>query len=205
MSARPRVFPQEQRRAARVIAIRPRAQHDGGTFVGTLVGVVSWGMLFVSVLAAVNRARAGAVWPPAGTPDLPTGIAFVAAVAMTLGGGALLYALYSLERARTFEVQCGVGVAFLIGVLALHIQRLLLSRAHHEGLRASTTYGAAVYGVVTLHLVHLVGVVVALGWVYNLARQEKLSPLRRPTLRLIVALWCMLTVVWWGACRVLFA
>jgi len=165
------------------------------SWVGMLIFLAGWTMLFAGLFFAYGlvRARAG-IWPPADLPPLPRlvpGLATLLLGASSLAVDRALRSGHALARvpaARWLAGAAALGAAFLAMQVAVWVG---LWRA---GLTATGgPYPSVFYGLTAIHALHVAVGLAALGW---LAWRAWTRGVARVRLRLWGAYWHFVGVVW---------
>jgi cytochrome c oxidase subunit 3 len=182
----------------RTPATGPRARQEATAFVGMVVFLASWAMLFVSLFFAYGLVRSHAAdWPPPDLPRLPLllpGLNTLVAVAASL----------SLERAGRTWRGGGTGgqapwlaLAAALGTAFLILQASVWTSLWRQGLRLDGgPYPSALYALTGLHAAHVLVGLVALGWLALRAARGALGPVRQTPLRLWTMYWHFVGAVW---------
>ncbi len=170
-----------------------RARSELTAWVGMVVFLASWAMLFASLFFAYALVRAHApAWPPLDQPRLPIALPAVNTGVILLSSCTLARALQAVRSgrpaARALALTAALGVAFLA------LQALVWVRLYREGLVPSGgTYGSAFY---TLTLFHALHVCVGLGAVAWLAARAAHGATRPLSVRLWTMYWHFVGGVW---------
>ncbi len=136
----------------------PRAQRDWTSYLGMVIFLGSWAVLFAALFFSYLYLRAHTpVWPPVGSPKLPlqlpalnTGVIVLTSVMMHLG-------LVAIRRRRN-----GVGGGLLLGTFALGslflvLQTVVWLRMWDLGLVPQAgQYASVFYALTWFHAVHVV-------------------------------------------------
>lgn len=183
--------------AATVLPYRPpRARNDATAFLGLLLFLGSWAMMFSALFFAygVVRAHAGS-WPPEGTPRLPLLLPGLNTLVIGASSFVLQRALASARAGRTAQVRPAVMGAIALGLVFLAAQGLLWSRLWSEGLRIDGgPYPSVFWALTVFHALH---VLVGLGGLaYLAARSAGYGPARHLALRLWTGFWHFVGAVW---------
>ncbi len=183
--------------AATVLTYRPpRARNDATAWLGMLLFLGSWAMMFAALFFAygVVRAHAGD-WPPEGTPRLPLLLPGLNTLVMGLSSLALQRALASARAGRTAQVRPALGAAIALGLVFLAAQGLLWSRLWSAGLRIDGgPYPSVFWALTVFHALH---VLVGLGGLaYLVVRSGDHGPARHVALRLWTGFWHFVGAVW---------
>ncbi len=174
------------------------ATHRSTTaFLGMVIFMASWALLFAGLFFAYGLVRAGArPWPPTDLPDLPLMIPGLGTVALALSSVCLQRALHQVRRG-------GEGApAFLIGATALGSVFLALQIHVWQhlwllGLTPSAgPYASVFYGLTVFHALHVVVGLFALTYVAVQAARARYSASAHIPLRLWSLYWHMVGVVW---------
>lgn len=178
----------------------PRAAHASGTaFLGMVIFIASWVMLFAGLFFAYGLVRVrAAAWPPPDLPALPVGLPALA-TAWLVGASLCLHRAVRAARAAT-EVRLPIGrwlaAGLLLGLVFLGLQLSVWRDLWTAGLRPETgTYASAFYTLTVFHGLHVLVGVFGLGWLIAHAlvtrRQAAADPVRLWTLY-----WHMVGAVW---------
>jgi cytochrome c oxidase subunit III len=170
-----------------------RARSELTAWVGMVVFLASWAMLFASLFFAYALVRAHApAWPPADQPRLPIALPGVNTGVILLSSCTLERALQGVRRgrpaARPLAMTSALGAAFLA------LQVLVWVRLYGEGLVPSGgPYASTFY---TLTLFHALHVCVGLGAVAWLAARAAHAAARPLSVRLWTMYWHFVGGVW---------
>jgi heme/copper-type cytochrome/quinol oxidase subunit 3 len=174
------------------------ARREATAYVGMVVFLASWAMLFASLFFAYGlvRSHAGA-WPPSDLPRLPllvpglnTLVAVAASVALERAGR-LGPTIGRRALAVHLLLATGLGAAFLA------LQATVWVGLWQAGLRLDLgPYPSAFYALTGLHAAHVLVGVAALGWLALRAARGRLGPGRRTPLRLWTMYWHFVGAVW---------
>ena len=168
------------------------------SFVGMVMALASWTMLFVALFFAyaVLRLRAPA-WPPDGLQPLPTALPFLNT--LVLLGSSILLHFGSRPEA---EAKRGALRRALLGTLALGSLFLALQLAvwvplWRSGFRIDTgTYGSIFYGLTVFHALHVLAGLVALAVLLPGAFSGRYASGRESAVRLSAMFWHFVDAVW---------
>jgi cytochrome c oxidase subunit III len=175
-----------------------RARQEATAFVGMVVFLGSWAMLFASLFFAYGLVRSHATsWPPADLPRLPlllpalnTLVAVGASLALQRAGRAC--------RGGTFRaVTAYLALATGLGAAFLALQASVWTSLWRQGLRLDGgPYPSAFYALTGLHAAHVLVGLVALGWLTQRAARRSLGPWQQTPLRLWTMYWHFVGAVW---------
>jgi cytochrome c oxidase subunit III len=168
------------------------------SFVGMVMALASWTMLFVALFFAyaVLRLRAPA-WPPDGVAPLPRLLPFVNTLVLLASSVVLHFGVRpeaeetpgALRRALLFTL--GLGSLFLALQLAVWVP------LWRSGFRIDTdTYGSIFYGLTVFHALHVLAGLVALAVLLPGALSGRLVSGRSNSVRLSAMFWHFVDVVW---------
>ncbi len=186
--------------AAATGAVRARLRGEGTAFLGMVVFMASWAVLFASLFFAYGIVRAGtSVWPPLDLPRIPRLLPAVATVALALSSVALQRA-YNIARstlanAQTLAIHLAASLA--LGAAFLGLQSHVWQSVYAAGLRPETgTYASVFYGLTIFHALHVVVGLIALFYLSLRAAAGTYGPTRTTPLRLWALYWHMVGVIW---------
>jgi cytochrome c oxidase subunit III len=185
----------------------PEPADEQTAWVGMLVFLGSWAMLFVSLLFAYGALRLRLPsWPPPGAPRLPVGLAL-------WGTLAILASSATLERWRRAAAAGPpvrprpelLSATLRLGLGFLGVQGVLWGSLAAKGVRfAGGTLGAVVFGLVAFHAAHVLvglGGLASLWWSARSGRTGAGLATRR---RLWTAFWHLVGAAWVSICLFVF-
>lgn len=180
------------------VALESPEESRKTAFVGMVMGLASWAMLFASLFFAYAMVRLRAPsWPPEGTAPLPrllpgfnTLILLASSVVLHLGlrrpGTDRPFAL-----ARTLWTTIGLGSLFLL------LQTGLWVALWRSGFQIdSGPYGSVFYGLTVFHAVHVLAGLVALAWLIPGANRGDYTSNEQNAVRLSALFWHFVDAVW---------
>jgi heme/copper-type cytochrome/quinol oxidase subunit 3 len=175
----------------------PAGRQETTAYIGMVVFLASWAMLFASLFFAYGLVRSHAPeWPP---PDLPRLPLLLPGLNTLVALGASL----ALERAGRSWRHGGAGaaanlwLATALGTAFLALQAAVWTSLWRAGLRLDGgPYPSAFYALTGLHAAHVLVGLVALGWLAWRAARGGLAPSQRTPLRLWTMYWHFVGAVW---------
>jgi cytochrome c oxidase subunit 3 len=157
---------------------RPRAREENTAWLGMLIFLGSWAMLFAGLFFAYGAIRAATQgWPPAGLPRLPFWLPLGNTLVLGLSSATLQIGLLRLRRNR--EATWPIAASFVLGLLFLGLQLALWITVWRAGLLPTAgPYPSVFWALTTFHALHVLvglGALGALAWrtargIYNAAR-----------------------------------
>jgi heme/copper-type cytochrome/quinol oxidase subunit 3 len=176
----------------------PTPRQEATAFIGMVVFLASWAMLFASLFFAYGLVRNHATaWPPADQPRLPLllpGLNTLVAVGASL---ALEQAGRAWQAGRHRVVAAGLALATALGAAFLVLQASVWTSLWQGGLRLDGgPYPSAFYALTGLHAAHVLVGLVALAWLTLRTWRGPLDPRRRTPLRLWTMYWHFVGAVW---------
>jgi cytochrome c oxidase subunit 3 len=175
----------------------PRSRQEATAYIGMVIFLASWAMLFASLFFAYGLVRSHAPeWPP---PDLPRLPLLLPGLNTLVAVGASL----ALERAGRSWRQGRAGVAgslvlaSALGTAFLALQAAVWTSLWRAGLQLDGgPYPSAFYALTGLHAAHVLVGLVALAWLAWRAARSGLGPADRTPLRLWTMYWHFVGAVW---------
>lgn len=168
------------------------------SFVGMVMALASWTMLFVALFFAyaVLRLRAPA-WPPDGVAPLPRLLPFVNTLVLIASSVVLHFGV----RAEAEETPGTLRRALLwtlgLGSLFLALQLAVWVPLWRSGFRIDTdTYGSIFYGLTVFHALHVLAGLVVLAVLLPGAFSGRLASGRASSVRLSAMFWHFVDAVW---------
>jgi heme/copper-type cytochrome/quinol oxidase subunit 3 len=176
----------------------PRARQEFTAYVGMVIFLGSWAMLFCGMFMAYGfiRLRTPA-WPPVGQPLLPLHAPILNTLMLMLSGVVLHLGYRRLQSGgqvaafRAVAASTLLGAAFVAGQVA--VWRTMIER----GLTLSSSlYGSLFYTLTGIHLLHVLVGVVALCWLSFSLWRGTVNPARHLSLQLWGLYWHFVGAVW---------
>jgi cytochrome c oxidase subunit 3 len=176
----------------------PRAKEELTSWVGMIVFLASWAMMFASLFFAYLMVRSRyPQWPPPDVPLLPLALPGLNTVVIAASSAALQYGLFSLKRGRAAVLAPMTTLALLLGATFLALQAVVWLQVHAAGLRMdSGHYGQAFYALTFVHAAHVLVGLAALGWIAVRGFLGFYNPARHLTVRLWAMYWHFVGAVW---------
>ncbi len=168
------------------------------SFVGMVMALGSWTMLFASLLFAyaVLRLRA-ASWPPDGVARLPRILPGVNTLVLVMSSVALSFGVKPRTRERQGTLARSLGLTLGLGSLFLALQLAVWIPLWRGGFTiASGVYGSVFYGLTTFHALHVVAGLIALAVLLPKARRGVYVSGRQSPVRLTAMFWHFMDAVW---------
>jgi cytochrome c oxidase subunit 3 len=185
-----------------LVSYRPRRTKEETTaFLGMVIFLGSWAMMFAAVFFAYAyvRVRAGDVWPPEGLPRLPVDLPALNTAVLVVSSAAMQWGIWAVRRGKSSR---SLGwawlVSLLLGGLFLALQLWLWSSVRASGLTLENGggYASAFYGLTWVHAAHVVVGLVGLGRVCLLAFKGEFSAARHLPARLWAMYWHFVGIIW---------
>lgn len=177
----------------------PRARQETNAFIGMIIFLASWAMMFASLFFAYGFVRSRALsWPPAGVPELPRLLPFANTCVLALSSVALALSARALRRNQQGALVRWVVAAIALGSIFLGLQLWLWLTLNSVGLKPGSAgvYSSVFYGLTWLHAVHVLVGLGGLATVWRHAWRGQLSFARALPLRLWSMYWHFVGAVW---------
>ncbi len=174
-------------------AVESRKTH----FVGMVMALASWSMLFASLFFAYAVLRmAASVWPPEGTAPLPRLLPAINTAVLLLSS-VVLWRGADPRRERPGALRRALGLTIGLGSLFLALQLAVWVPLWRHGFRIdSGIYASIFYGLTAFHALHVLAGLVALVWLLRGAREGRYVSGRQNPVRLTAMFWHFVDVVW---------
>ncbi len=175
----------------------PREREENTAWLGMLVFLGSWAMLFAGIFFAYGVVRASTHhWPPDGLPRLP--IALPAANTLVIGLSSLALQMgYERLKKGAPAAASLLFVALALGTLFLALQAVLWTQVWRSGLSPDRgPYPSAFWALTGFHALH---VAIGVGALVALAVRTALgtyNPARHLAVRLWAMYWHFVGAVW---------
>jgi cytochrome c oxidase subunit III len=182
-----------------VVAYRGVGQRrDLTSWVGMVVGLASWAMMFGALFFAYGmvRSRTG-LWPPNGTAPLPLALPGLNTLVVLASSALLAGAVRRVRRGETAGLALRVAGTIALGAIFLALQIVVWRRMAIAGLLPrSGGYGAVFWSLTVFHALHVVAGLAVLGWVLVGAIRGAWSAARHAPLRLASMFWHFVGIIW---------
>jgi heme/copper-type cytochrome/quinol oxidase subunit 3 len=187
------------RMSAAVVALRPRAKEDFSSYLGMVILLGSWSILFGGLFFAYAGVRMAApIWPPPGVPRLPLALPTVNTAVLAVSSVAAQRALVAIRAGRRQEMQALLAVTVFLGALFLGLQYVLWANARASGLSIDTggTYGSVFYALTLFHAAHVAVGIGGLVYVVVGAGLGRWNAAAHGPVRLWTMFWHFVDAVW---------
>jgi cytochrome c oxidase subunit III len=176
----------------------PRAKDESTAFVGMVVFLASWAMLFAAMFFAygVVRMRARS-WPPLDLPPLPLRLPALNTLVLAGSSVALQYAVSSVRRGRARILTVSLGTSLILGTTFLALQALVWRDLYVQGLTPrGGPYPSVFFGLTGFHAIHVAVGLVALTWLTWRSFGGAYSAAKFLPVRLWAMYWHFVGAVW---------
>lgn len=176
----------------------PHASEHTTAYIGMIIFVGAWAMMFACLFFAYGALRIGSpFWPPAGQPLLPLAVPGLNTVILIASSAALELGLYATRRGRVAWLAPGIFASALLGILFLSLQYFVGAELYGEGLKPDTgPYASVLYGLAGIHGVHVAIGLIALLWLTIRAARGAYNTPQHLPVRLWSIYWHFMGVVW---------
>jgi heme/copper-type cytochrome/quinol oxidase subunit 3 len=176
----------------------PRARQEWTAYLGMVIFLGSWAMMFGSLFFAYGMVRARAnEWPPSDLPELPLGLPGFNTALLGASSAILQLGVRWLRTGKTSLAGPAVGASLALGALFVSLQAVTWERLLDEGLTPSGgPYGSVFYALTCFHALHVVVGLVALAFICRGVFTGKYTAARFLTVRLWTLYWHFVGAVW---------
>lgn len=168
------------------------------SFVGMVMALASWSMLFASLFFAyaVLRLRAPS-WPPEGVAALPRLVPAINTAVILLSSVLLRLAIRPKDEIRPGKLHRALLVTIALGTLFLALQFVVWVPLWRSGFRIdSNSYASVFYGLTAFHATHVLVGLAALAVLARGARRGTYLSARQNPVRLTAMFWDFVGIVW---------
>jgi cytochrome c oxidase subunit 3 len=184
---------------AAVVVLRPRAKEDFSNYLGMVMMLGSWSILFGGIFFAYAGVRMSApTWPPPGLPKLPLALPAANTVILGLSSWTAQRALGAIRKGRRDEMQALLGATVVLGALFLGLQYVLWTNVRASGLSIDSagTYGSVFYALTIFHALHVAAGVCGVSYLVVGARFGKWNAAAHAPVRMWTMFWHFVDAVW---------
>ena len=184
--------------AAALTRVAAREESRRTSFVGMVMALASWTMLFVSLFFSYAVLRLGAgEWPPDGLEPLPRLLPFLNTLVLAASSLVLHAGVRSGAAARPGARHTALRRTLALGSLFLALQLAVWIPLWRSGFRIeSGVFGSIFYGLTVFHALHvLAGLAALLVLVPGAAKGRWVSGAQSPV-RLTAMFWHFVDAVW---------
>lgn len=168
------------------------------SFVGMVMALASWSMMFGSLFFAyaILRLKAG-TWPPEGVEALPRLLPFVNTLVLLASSIVLARGLRPVSEARPGALLGALKATLALGSLFLVLQLAVWIPLWRSGFTiASGVYGSIFYGLTVFHALHVLAGLVALLVLVPGAKSGRFRSGVQSRVRVSAMFWHFVDAVW---------
>jgi cytochrome c oxidase subunit 3 len=186
--------PMEQRGVSAASALSKRKT----SYVGMILALASWAMLFASLFFAYAVLRLSApTWPPEGAAALPRLLPSINTLVIVLSSLVLWNGRRLSSESKPGALRRALVATMALGGLFLALQLAVWIPLWRQGFRIdSGIYGSIFYGLTTFHALHVVAGLIALACLLPGARRGVYVSSRQSPVRLTAMFWDFVGIVW---------
>jgi heme/copper-type cytochrome/quinol oxidase subunit 3 len=176
----------------------PRARSDSTAWLGMVVFLGSWAMMFAALFFAYGLLRARLPqWPPSDLPRLPVLLPLANTLVLAMSSFAVQRALSAARKGYLGSVRPALWAALVLGIAFVGLQLHLWSGLWNAGLRPDLgPYPSVFYGLTVFHALHVFVGLCGLGYLAAGAGKGAHNPGRHLALRLWAGYWHFVGAVW---------
>ena len=176
----------------------PQARADDTAWLGMVIFLGSWAMMFASLFFAYGVLRLHQPgWPPPGTPPLPRLLPAVNTVVLGTNALVLQRALSAARRGQRPASVASLMAGLALGMAFIVLQALLWKSLFNAGLALGDgSLAAVVYGLTGFHALHVLGGLLGLALLLPAMLDGSLNAARNNRLRMWVMYWHFVGLVW---------
>jgi cytochrome c oxidase subunit 3 len=176
----------------------PRAREEWTAYLGMVVFLASWAMMFGSLFFAYGMVRTRSnAWPPPDLPALPLVVPAINTAILAVSSVVLQLSLGAVRAGKVARLGQGLLASAILGSAFLGLQIVTWRRLLDEGLTPQGgPYPSVFYALTCFHALHVLVGIVALAWLCRSAFVGKYSAARYLPVRLWTMYWHFVGVVW---------
>ena len=183
-----------------VVVAFPGAEESRRTsFVGMVMALASWTMLFVALFFSYAVLRLNApTWPPDGLAPLPKALPFLNTLVLLASSAVLSRGTRRESEGRPGVLRRALLATMALGGLFLALQLAVWIPLWQTGFRIDNTgsYGSIFYGLTVFHALHVLAGLLALAVLLPGAFSGRLASGRSSRVRVSAMFWHFVDVVW---------
>lgn len=176
----------------------PKLRAETTAFLGMVIFLGSWAMMFAALFFAYGyvRSRAG-IWPPEDLPPLPVLLPAANTAILVLSSAAVQLSIGVVRKARPRLAGPLLLGGIVLGVVFLALQLLVWADLYQDGLTLTMgAYPSVFYGLTSFHALHVLVGLFGLGAVCRKAFAGELNAARYLPLRLWAMYWHFVGIIW---------
>ena len=176
----------------------PRARQEWTAYLGMVIFLGSWAMMFGSLFFAYGMVRARSnEWPPPDLPVLPLALPGLNTAVLAASSAALQLGVRWLRTGKASFVGPAVATSLALGALFVSLQVVTWQRLLDEGLTPSGgPYPSVFYALTCFHALHVLVGIGALTFICYGVLVGKYTAARFLTVRLWTLYWHFVGAVW---------
>ena len=182
----------------KVIKYAPNERRDWNAFLGMVIFLGSWIMLFGGIFLTYGALRARSdIWPPLDMPPLPLDFPAMNTLVIVLSSASLQLGLNGVKTGKTHLLQWGLPITTVLGTLFIVLQSVVWFDLWQQGLQfTSGPYASVFYAITTFHAAHVLIGLGALLWLSIQSWRGMYTPARYLSIRLWAMYWHFVGIVW---------
>ena len=175
--------------------IKTHKEDQFTSYLGMLIALGSFSMLFVALLASYGILRSrSAIWMSYTIGTIPLFLAWVNTVVILISSITLFMASKANERENKIVTLNQIYTTIIIGLVFLSLQIILWNVLINDGFTITSHQAGSVFYMLSgLHGLHILGGLISLIWLIFKIRVNNL--ILKP-MRLVSMFWHYLTLIW---------
>jgi len=175
--------------------IKTHKEDQFTSYLGMLIALGSFSMLFVALLASYGILRSrSAIWMSYTIGTIPLFLAWVNTVVILISSITLFMASKANERENKILTLNQIYTTIIIGLVFLSLQIILWNMLINDDFTITSHQAGSVFYMLSgLHGLHILGGIISLIWLVFKIRVNNL--ILKP-MRLVSMFWHYLTIVW---------
>jgi len=176
----------------------PRARQEWTAYLGMVLFLGSWAMMFGSLFFAYGMVRARSnAWPPPDLPVLPLALPGINTAVLGASSAILQLGVRWLRTGKTSHAGPAVAASLALGSLFVFLQVVTWQKLLDEGLTPSGgPYASVFYALTCFHALHVLVGIIALVFICRGVLVGKYTAARFLTVRLWTLYWHFVGAVW---------
>jgi heme/copper-type cytochrome/quinol oxidase subunit 3 len=176
----------------------PRKPRDVTAYIGMVIFLGGWAMMFAGLFFAYALVRSKAMsWPPPGESRLPIGLPAFNTLLLVGSSASLWLGMRAIRNAKPRALGLWLTVAFVLAALFCGLQFVVWQKLYVGGLTPSSgIYGSVFYALTCFHALHVLAGMIGLLTLFPRAWRGRFTLNDYAPVRVWSMYWHFVDVIW---------